>query len=421
MNCRIYLFLLASILLAAPLANATLCPKTSEVDHYVVTKLRVEDKGQSSEKISVYYKLLHPYDPQKPTLLVINGGPGGDHRLIDMFQDTELDRKMNILSFDHRGLGCTRSLSPWDPEYEKGIYSMARASDDIEAIRKDLLGDEGKWFVLGISYGSFLGQQYAIKYPQHINSMILDSAFYDTKAIDISRQQYIPLFIRQDAVISNLFDKVVQKYSDLKPAILAAIFPYTYSYDGRTRGLVDFLTQLDTASSREGVENLLGDYMDMNIPMSGMIRHIICEEIWDFKEDLFASDYWSIFNYNCGVFKNHRLPMAFGEALKTLNVPIFIFGGRFDPVTPIQVMREMHQILPNSLMWEHPYAGHALIVESADCMFKLADMFFSDSPKEAILSVANSKACQSPPLIKFAQTQQFFKQMTASGMVFPLF
>ncbi len=422
MKYFIFLSLLFFPLSLIPIANAATCPTVSDTDRYVVTKLRAEMQGDAAGAIRVYYKLLNSFDPQKPTLLVINGGPGGDHSFIDVFRGSELEKKMNIVGFDHRGLGCTNSLSPWSSFYEQNIYSMSRASDDIEAIRKDLLGNHGKWFVYGVSYGTFLGQQYAIKYPQYINGMILDSAFHNTKAIDIARQQYISLFIRADKITSNLFDQLVLKYSDLRSAILRAIWGYTYSYDGRTKTIHIFLEELATAPSREDVEKMLAGYMDVNLPMTGMTRHIVCEEIWDFSDNQDANSYyWTIFNNNCGVFKTNRTPMAFDDELKKLNVRTFIWGGRFDPVTPIQAMREMHELIPHSLMWEHPYAGHGLIVESSACAFKLADMFFSGSSNAEIESLANSTACQSAPSTNFTDTQRILKKMTFPEATFPMF
>jgi pimeloyl-ACP methyl ester carboxylesterase len=418
----IFLSLLFYSFLFIPIVNAETCPKVSDTDRYVITKMRAEKQGDVAGLIRVYYKLLNSFDPQKPTLLVINGGPGGDHSIIDVFHGTELEKKMNIVGFDHRGLGCTHSFSPWKTYYEESIYSMSRASDDIDAIRKDLLGDHGKWFIYGISYGTFLGQQYAIKYPQYINGLILDSAFHDSKAIDKARQQYVSLFIRSNKASSNLFDQVVRKYGDLKTTILLAIWTYTYSYDGRTKGIPHFLELLDSSPSRADVEKILADYIDFNIPMIGMTRQIVCEEIWDFSNNEDANSYyWTIFNKNCGVFKKNRTPMAFGEDLKKLNVRTFIWGGRFDPVTPIQAMREMHTLIPHSLIWEHPYAGHGLIVESSACALKLADMFFSGRSDEEIESLANSPACQSVPSTTFAETQRILKKMTFPGGEFPIF
>lgn len=415
MNYFISLSLLFYFLSFFPIANAGICPQASDTERYVTTKLRVEKQGESADEIQVYYKLLNAFDPQKPTLLVINGGPGGDHSFIDEFRGTALDRKMNIVGFDHRGLGCTRPLSPLDTYYETGLYSMSRAADDIEAIRMDLLGEHGKWFVYGISYGTFLGQQYAIKYPHYIKSMILDSAFHDSKAIDIARQQFMSLFIRNDKVISDLFDKVEQKYGELRPAILRTIFSYSYGYDGRTLETRRFLEKLAAAASQEDAEKIIGIQTDY--PMTGMMRHIVCEELWDYYHDGY---YFALFN-DCGAFKNHRKPMAFGDDLKQLNVPIFIWGGRFDPVTPIQAMREMHELLPQSLLWEHPHAGHGLIVESSTCALKLADMFFSDRSKTDIQDLAYSKACQDEPSTNFENTKRFLKKLTLPGRRFPIF
>lgn len=422
MKNYIYLTLCLISLSFASISSAATCPIPSDTDRYVVTKLRAEKQDDTSGEIRVYYKLLNTFNPQKPTLLIINGGPGGDHNIIDLFKNTELADKMNIVGFDHRGLGCTYATSPSTTAYEKGIYSMSRASDDIDAIRKDLLGEHGKWFVYGVSYGTFLGQQYAIKYPQYINGMILDSAFHDTKALEIGRQQYLSLFIRNDKIISDLFDRIMTKYSDLKPAILNAIFSYTYSYNGRTKVIPVFLESIINSKSREEVEKILAPYMDTNIPLNGMMRHIVCEEIWDYSDNNDSNSYYfPIFNANCGVFKTNRTPMANSNELKKLNVRTFIWGGRFDPVTPIQAMREMHQLIPMSLMWEHPYAGHGLIVESPSCALKLADMFISGSSNAEIETLANSKACQGIPSASFADTKQFIKKISLTGTDFPAF
>jgi len=250
--------------------------------------------------------------------------------------------------------------------------------------------------------------------------MILDSALHDSKALDIARQQFISLYIRNDKIISNLFDKVMQKHSDLRSAILGNIFAFSYSYDGRTEHTRLFLEKLAATASKEEAEKIIGNQMDY--PLTGMMRHIICEEIWDYSTDQDANNYFfRFFPDNCRPFKKHRKSMAFGEDLKTLNVPTFIWGGRFDPVTPIQAMREMHELIPQSLIWENPYAGHGLISESPTCAIKLADMFFSGSSITDIQVLASSKACQSPPLTNFADTQRLLKKIALPGVGFPIF
>src|SRR5690606_20322014 len=107
------------------------------LDRYVVAPL-TGASGDGAE-IKIHYRLLRAFDPNKPTLVVVSGGPGDDQRLVPMFF-SRIAEHANVLGFDHRGIGCSRSLSPWQSTYRKGIFSTTLAAQDMEAIRKDLLG-----------------------------------------------------------------------------------------------------------------------------------------------------------------------------------------------------------------------------------------------------------------------------------------
>jgi pimeloyl-ACP methyl ester carboxylesterase len=101
----------------------------------------------------------------------------------------------------HRGLGCTKVLAPENPTpvpWEVGRFGMDRAVEDLEAIRKDLLGASAPWFVYGISYGSLLAQKYAFKYPDMVAGLILDSTAYDSDEISITRHRFFDLAVNQD-------------------------------------------------------------------------------------------------------------------------------------------------------------------------------------------------------------------------------
>lgn len=93
---------------------------------------------------------------------------------------------------------------------------------------------------------------------------------------------------------------------------------------------------------------------------------------------------------------------------------------QFESIT-IQAMREIHQLIPHSLMWENPYAGHGLIMEKSECAQKLAVMFFSGDSSPEIETLANSEACQSVPSTTFDDTKRFLKKMTLPEEEFPAF
>jgi hypothetical protein len=89
--------------------------------------------------------------------------------------------------------------------------------------------------------------------------------------------------------------------------------------------------------------------------------------------------------------------MNWAEDLRTLPVRTFIWAGAFDPVTPSSVMREMHALIPNSLLYENSQAGHGLWWEKPECARSLLRQFVSGANDVTINATAASAACQSSP------------------------
>lgn len=102
---------------------------------------------------------------EKPTLIVLHGGPGFDHSglrgAFDGFADI-----VQVIYIDHRGNG--RSV-PSDP----ATWTLAQWGDDVRALC-DMLGIE-KPIVLGQSFGGMVAQSYAVRHPGHARALILSS------------------------------------------------------------------------------------------------------------------------------------------------------------------------------------------------------------------------------------------------------
>jgi proline iminopeptidase len=102
---------------------------------------------------------------EKPTLVLLHGGPGYDHsgfkpafsRLADVAQ---------IVYFDHRGHGRSdrRPASEW---------TLDTFADDVVRLC-DALGVT-KPIVLGQSFGGFVAQRYIARHPGHARQVILSS------------------------------------------------------------------------------------------------------------------------------------------------------------------------------------------------------------------------------------------------------
>jgi pimeloyl-ACP methyl ester carboxylesterase len=101
---------------------------------------------------------------EKPTLLVLHGGPGFDHApmrpYFDRFADTH-----QVIYLDHRGNG----RSTGEPE----TWTLAQWGDDIHDFCQ-ALGIE-KPAVLGLSFGGMVTMSYAARHPEAPSKLILSS------------------------------------------------------------------------------------------------------------------------------------------------------------------------------------------------------------------------------------------------------
>jgi pimeloyl-ACP methyl ester carboxylesterase len=106
-----------------------------------------------------------PVMRQKPTLLLLHGGPGMDHSWFkprfSAFSDI-----CQVVYLDHRGNGRS-DAGPVDR------WNLAQWGDDVKAFC-DALEVEHP-IVVGVSFGGFVAQSYATRYPGHPAKLILVS------------------------------------------------------------------------------------------------------------------------------------------------------------------------------------------------------------------------------------------------------
>ncbi|HVP28831.1 MAG TPA: alpha/beta hydrolase [Myxococcota bacterium] len=102
---------------------------------------------------------------EKPTLLLLHGGPGFDHstykpafaRLADVAQ---------LVYLDHRGNGRSERGDP-------ASWNLAQWGDDVRAFC-DALGIE-RPIVFGNSFGGMVAMSYATRHPEHPGKLVLSS------------------------------------------------------------------------------------------------------------------------------------------------------------------------------------------------------------------------------------------------------
>ena len=91
---------------------------------------------------------------QRPTVLLLHGGPGFDHTMYKP-AFSQLADIAQLVYYDHRGQG----RSDGAPD----THNLAQWGDDVKGLC-DALGIE-KPIVIGTSFGGFVAQSYATRHP----------------------------------------------------------------------------------------------------------------------------------------------------------------------------------------------------------------------------------------------------------------
>jgi pimeloyl-ACP methyl ester carboxylesterase len=102
---------------------------------------------------------------EKPTLLLLHGGPGFDHSIYRPAYSALADIAQ-VIYLDHRGNGRSEDGPPES-------WSLAQWGDDVRAFC-DVLGVANP-IVLGASFGGMVALAYATRHPAHPSKLVLIS------------------------------------------------------------------------------------------------------------------------------------------------------------------------------------------------------------------------------------------------------
>ena len=106
-----------------------------------------------------------PEMAERPTLLLLHGGPGLDHSHLKP-EHSELVDVAQLVYVDHRGNGRSNRSSP-----ER--WNLDQWADDLKALCQAL--EIERPIVLGVSFGGFVAQAFAIRHPEIPSKLILSS------------------------------------------------------------------------------------------------------------------------------------------------------------------------------------------------------------------------------------------------------
>lgn len=103
----------------------------------------------------------------------IHGGPGSGSQVIETLAGQGLEQHFQMIYLDQRGSG--RSAS--DPQKD---YTLARVVQDLEELRQQL--HLTKWVVMAHSFGGIIATEYASKYPERVQGLVLVNSILNLPA-----------------------------------------------------------------------------------------------------------------------------------------------------------------------------------------------------------------------------------------------
>lgn len=175
---------------AAPFQSGRPCGESPfECTHVTVP---LDRSGATPGKLKLYVERTP--GGGKQAVFALAGGPGqGNSTVSESFnRDLPLPKGNYMVVFDQRGTGKSGALNCPELEREtkrpldvraaacaarlgpkRALYTTRDSVEDMEAVRKRI-GDD-RITIYGVSYGTKVAEAYALRYPEHVDQLILDS------------------------------------------------------------------------------------------------------------------------------------------------------------------------------------------------------------------------------------------------------
>jgi len=437
-------------------------PLEAQCTTFAVPEDRSKPGGRSIALNIAWIPPRNTGDPATDPVFFLAGGPGQAAvatfpALAPVFNDVMKDR--GIVLVDQRGTGKSNPLNcksagneqvDSDPaaartwiegciaalsaKADLRRYTTTDAVADLDAVRKAIGAD--KLNLIGVSYGTRMAQQYALRHPQHVRTVTLDSPVPNTLGLgnifagnlDSALQAQFALCKESPACKGRMGDPRAELQSVLT-RLRANPVQVTYR-DGSTgeevtetmtadhvAGLVRMysympaagalLPQLIHEASQGRYANLMAlakmMQSDMQDAMSmGMQMSVICTEdaasMVTRAEDadtVLGNRMVEAMAAMCQAWPKGDKPADFNTPLKG-DLPVLVLTGEFDPVTPPRYGEQIANTgLPNARWLNLKGQGHNVI--GAGCMPKLFAQFIEKADAKALDAKCLDKLAYVPP------------------------
>jgi proline iminopeptidase len=234
---------------------------------------------------------------ERPTVLMLHGGPGSDHATFRPFMSF-LSEHAQVIYFDQRGHGRSDASKPED-------WTLSQWADDAAGLLDAL--DVRKPLVLGASFGGFVAQAFATAYPERMSKLALVSSAPRTDA-DLAAQTFARLGGPEVGEIARQF--------------------------------------------LSGNADMVGEYMQRCVPFYNVRGFDLTELARSISSPDIAHRFFSP--------EGEWHTFDFRPSLARIQCPTLVLHGELDPILPVELARELHAGIRPGLARLHivENAGH---------------------------------------------------------------
>ncbi len=273
----------------------------------------------------VWYQSVGDGEP----LLLLHGGPGATSTYLEALM-TLCDQGYQVVRYDQLGSG--HSDQPDDPS----LWTVDHFCREVDVVRQ-ALGFE-RMHLLGQSWGSFLSLEYALNFPQHLQSMTLYSGAASTM---------------------QCFEGMNSLRNQLPPETVATMAQYEATSDYEHP---DYLA---------AVQILLDRHLCRVQPWP--------DELTRSMENMGAAVYNTMWGPNEFTLTGNLTTWDRRDRLDEIDVPTLIVCGRYDEVVP-ECSQTMHAGIRNSRLNIFEGSSHLCHMEEPETFFPLLVGFLKDHP-----------------------------------------
>jgi pimeloyl-ACP methyl ester carboxylesterase len=377
--------------------------------------------GQSAVET---YPMLDPLFKEirkhRNVILVDQRGTGKSNLLTCEFSEDDSATFAQDASPETIQAATTQCLQALSQHADLRFYTTTDAVADLDAVREAI--GAAQINLVGVSYGTRVAQQYAMRHPQAMRSMVIDSVVPNTLALGniIARNldDALTLQFAQCGKTPACKDKLGDPRAELDVLLKKLrAQPVTVRYrdattgeaiEGELRaenvaGLVRMYAYMPLAAAllpkliheanagrydnlmalSKMLEGQMKDAMAMGMQLS-----VICSEDGDSmvsnQEDadtVLGNAIPDSMTAMCKVWPKGDVPADFHQPLAT-DVPTLALSGEFDPITPPRYGDEVVKLLPNARHFVLRGQGHNVI--GAGCMPKLFAQFIEKADAKTL-------------------------------------